>query len=135
MPGPALAHVASAEGIICIEKIAGHHPEPLDYGNIPGCTYSNPEIASVGITEKVAKEKGESPAAKSAVTQTPATTDGAKPKAPAIPKVEAEAVDEPVKRTAKKNAEPAPKKEFADVLSKWTTDDEWSCLAMVIQYV
>ena len=58
MPGPALAHVASAEGIICIEKIAGHHPEPLDYGNIPGCTYSNPEIASVGITEKVAKEKG-----------------------------------------------------------------------------
>jgi len=72
----------------------------------------------------VAKEKGESPAAKSAVTQTPATTDGVKPKAPAIPKVEAEAVDEPVKRTAKKNAEPAPKKEFADVLSKWTTDDE-----------
>jgi dihydrolipoamide dehydrogenase len=58
VPGPALAHVASAEGIICIEKIAGHHPEPLDYGNIPGCTYSNPEIASVGITEKVAKEKG-----------------------------------------------------------------------------
>ena len=58
VPGPALAHVASAEGIICIEKIAGHHPEPLDYGNIPGCTYSNPEIASVGITEKVAIEKG-----------------------------------------------------------------------------
>ncbi len=43
--GPALAHVASAEGIICVEKIAGHHPEPLNYGNIPGCTYCNPEIA------------------------------------------------------------------------------------------
>lgn len=58
VPGPALAHVASAEGIICVEKIAGHHPEPLDYGNIPGCTYASPEIASVGITEKAAKEKG-----------------------------------------------------------------------------
>lgn len=57
-PGPALAHVASAEGIICVEKIAGHHPEPLDYGNIPGCTYCSPEIASVGLTEKAAKEKG-----------------------------------------------------------------------------
>jgi len=56
--GPALAHVASAEGIICVEKIAGHHPEPLDYGNIPGCTYTSPEIASVGMTEKQAKEKG-----------------------------------------------------------------------------
>lgn len=56
--GPALAHVASAEGIICIEKIAGHHPEPLDYGNIPGCTYCSPEIASVGMTEKAAKEAG-----------------------------------------------------------------------------
>lgn len=56
--GQALAHVASAEGIICVEKIAGHHPQPLDYGNIPGCTYSNPEIASVGLTEKAAKEKG-----------------------------------------------------------------------------
>jgi dihydrolipoamide dehydrogenase len=56
--GPALAHVASAEGIICVEKIAGHHPEPLDYNNIPGCTYSNPEIASVGYTEKAAKEAG-----------------------------------------------------------------------------
>lgn len=56
--GPALAHVASAEGIICVEKIAGHHPEPLNYGNIPGCTYCNPEIASVGLTEKQAKEKG-----------------------------------------------------------------------------
>jgi dihydrolipoamide dehydrogenase len=56
--GPALAHVASAEGIICVEKIAGHHPEPLDYGNIPGCTYCSPEVASVGITEKAAKEKG-----------------------------------------------------------------------------
>ncbi len=56
--GPALAHVASAEGIICVEKIAGEHPEPLDYGNIPGCTYCTPEIASVGLTEKQAKEKG-----------------------------------------------------------------------------
>lgn len=58
VPGPALAHVASAEGIICVEKIAGHHPEPLNYGNIPGCTYCNPEIASVGMTEKAAKEAG-----------------------------------------------------------------------------
>jgi dihydrolipoamide dehydrogenase len=49
--GPALAHVASAEGIICVEKIAGMDVEPLDYGNIPGCTYTNPEIASVGMTE------------------------------------------------------------------------------------
>ena len=57
-PGQALAHVASAEGIICVEKIAGHHPEKLDYNNIPGCTYCNPEVASVGITEKQAKEKG-----------------------------------------------------------------------------
>jgi dihydrolipoamide dehydrogenase len=57
-PGPALAHVASAEGIICVEKIAGHHPQPLDYKNIPGCTYCSPEIASVGMTEKAAKEAG-----------------------------------------------------------------------------
>lgn len=57
-PGPALAHVASAEGIICVENIAGHHPQPLDYGNIPGCTYCQPEIASVGLTEKAAKEAG-----------------------------------------------------------------------------
>ena len=56
--GPALAHVASAEGIICVEKIAGHNPEPLDYGNIPGCTYCSPEIASVGMTEAKAKEAG-----------------------------------------------------------------------------
>ena len=56
--GQALAHVASAEGIICVEKIAGHSPEPLDYNNIPGCTYAQPEIASVGFTEKAAKEKG-----------------------------------------------------------------------------
>ena len=54
----ALAHVASAEGITCVEKIAGHNPEPIDYGNIPGCTYTNPEIASVGITEAAAKEAG-----------------------------------------------------------------------------
>lgn len=58
VPGQALAHVASAEGIICVEKIAGHHPEPLDYKNIPGCTYCNPEVASVGMTEKQAKEAG-----------------------------------------------------------------------------
>ncbi|MGJ3233682.1 dihydrolipoyl dehydrogenase [Marivirga sp.] len=56
--GPALAHVASAEGIICVEKIAGENPEPLDYKNIPGCTYCSPEIASVGYTEKQAKEAG-----------------------------------------------------------------------------
>jgi len=58
IPGPALAHVASAEGIICVEKIAGMEPEPLNYNNIPGCTYSNPEIASVGYTETQAKEAG-----------------------------------------------------------------------------
>jgi dihydrolipoamide dehydrogenase len=58
VPGQALAHVASAEGIICVEKIAGHHPEPLNYGNIPGCTYTTPEVASVGMTEAAAKEKG-----------------------------------------------------------------------------
>jgi dihydrolipoyl dehydrogenase len=56
--GPALAHVASAEGIICVEKIAGQSPEPLDYNNIPGCTYCSPEIASVGYTEAQAKEAG-----------------------------------------------------------------------------
>lgn len=56
--GPALAHVASREGIVCVEKIAGHHPEVVDYENIPGCTYTNPEVASVGFTEKAALEKG-----------------------------------------------------------------------------
>jgi len=56
--GPALAHVASAEGIVCVEKIAGKNPAPIDYRNIPGCTYTNPEIASVGLTEKAAKEAG-----------------------------------------------------------------------------
>ncbi|MCF8369821.1 MAG: dihydrolipoyl dehydrogenase [Bacteroidales bacterium] len=56
--GPALAHVASAEGICCVENIAGLNPEPIDYGNIPGCTYTNPEIASVGMTEAQAKEAG-----------------------------------------------------------------------------
>jgi dihydrolipoamide dehydrogenase len=56
--GPALAHVASHEGIICVEKIAGKHVEPLDYTNIPGCTYTHPEIASVGMTEKSAREAG-----------------------------------------------------------------------------
>lgn len=57
-PGQALAHVASAEGIICVEAIAGHHPEAIDYNNIPGCTYCSPEIASVGYTEQTAKEAG-----------------------------------------------------------------------------
>lgn len=56
--GPALAHVASAEGIICIEKIAGVEVEPLDYKNIPACTYTNPEIASCGFTEAAAREAG-----------------------------------------------------------------------------
>ena len=58
VPGPALAHVASAEGITCVEKIAGLHTEAIDYGNIPGCTYASPEIASVGLTEAQAKEQG-----------------------------------------------------------------------------
>ena len=56
--GPALAHVASAEGITCVEKIKGMSVNPLDYGNIPGCTYCKPEIASVGLTEKQAIENG-----------------------------------------------------------------------------
>jgi dihydrolipoamide dehydrogenase len=56
--GPALAHVASAEGITCVEKIAGQSPEPIDYNNIPGCTYCSPEVASVGYTEKAAIEAG-----------------------------------------------------------------------------
>jgi len=55
---PALAHVASAEGITCVEKIAGHNPEPINYSNIPGCTYTNPEVSSVGLTEAKAKEAG-----------------------------------------------------------------------------
>ncbi len=58
VPGPALAHVASAEGIICVEKIKGQNPEPLDYNNIPSCTYCSPEVASVGYTEQAAKEAG-----------------------------------------------------------------------------
>jgi len=58
IPGPALAHVASAEGIICVEKIAGLNPEPVNYSNIPGCTYTSPEISSVGLTETKAKEAG-----------------------------------------------------------------------------
>ena len=56
--GPALAHAASAEGITCVEKIAGHQPQPVDYGNIPACTYTTPEVASVGMTEKAAREAG-----------------------------------------------------------------------------
>ncbi len=58
VPGPALAHLASAEGITCVEKIAGLHTETIDYGNIPACTYASPEIASVGLTEAKAKEEG-----------------------------------------------------------------------------
>ncbi|OYT16182.1 MAG: dihydrolipoyl dehydrogenase [Bacteroidetes bacterium 4572_77] len=58
IPGPALAHTASHEGIICVEKIAGHHPTPMNYNNNPGCTYTSPEIASVGYTEKAAIEAG-----------------------------------------------------------------------------
>ncbi|MGZ3958799.1 MAG: FAD-dependent oxidoreductase, partial [Flavisolibacter sp.] len=64
VPGQALAHVASKEGIMCVENIAynekkfAHKPEPLDYGNVPGCTYCTPEIASVGLTEAKAKEAG-----------------------------------------------------------------------------
>ncbi|MES2619648.1 MAG: dihydrolipoyl dehydrogenase [Bacteroidota bacterium] len=56
--GPALAHLASAEGITCVEKIAGKNPAPIDYGNIPSCTYCIPEVASVGLTEEEAKAKG-----------------------------------------------------------------------------
>ena len=56
--GPALAHAASAEGILCVEKIAGQQVTPLDYGNIPGCTYCQPEVASVGLTEAQALEQG-----------------------------------------------------------------------------
>jgi len=56
--GPALAHVASAEGIICVENIAGKKPEALNYNNLPGCTYCSPEIASVGLTEEAAKKAG-----------------------------------------------------------------------------
>jgi len=57
-PGQALAHGASAEGITCVEKLAGLHTEAIDYGNVPGCTYSTPEIASVGMTEAKAREAG-----------------------------------------------------------------------------
>ena len=58
LPNQALAHVASAEGIVCVEKIAGHNPDLIDYNNIPNCTYCSPEISSVGYTEAKAKEKG-----------------------------------------------------------------------------
>ncbi len=58
IPGPALAHVASAEGIICVERIAGMKPQPLDYNNIPACTYCSPEVASVGYTEQAARDAG-----------------------------------------------------------------------------
>jgi dihydrolipoamide dehydrogenase len=58
VPGPALAHVASHEGITCVEKIAGMDVEPIDYNNIPSCTYTNPEVASVGMNEKQAKDAG-----------------------------------------------------------------------------
>lgn len=56
--GPALAHVASAEALVCVEKMCGHDPKPVNYENIPGCTYTKPEIASVGLTERKAKEAG-----------------------------------------------------------------------------
>ncbi|MGD9978220.1 MAG: dihydrolipoyl dehydrogenase [Bacteroidales bacterium] len=56
--GPALAHVASAEGIVCVEKIAGHNPQPVNYENIPGCTYTMPEVSSVGMSEKAARDAG-----------------------------------------------------------------------------
>ncbi len=56
--GPALAHVASHEGITCVEKIAGEDVSPIDYGNIPACTYTSPEVASVGMTDKQAQEAG-----------------------------------------------------------------------------
>jgi dihydrolipoamide dehydrogenase len=56
--GPALAHVASAEGIVCVEKIAGLNPHPIDYSTIPGCTYTNPEVSSIGLTEQKAKDAG-----------------------------------------------------------------------------
>lgn len=58
VPGPALAHVASAEAIVCVEKIAGRSTHPVDYANIPGCTYTNPEVASCGMTEEAAKAAG-----------------------------------------------------------------------------
>ncbi len=58
IPGPALAHVASAEAIVCVEKIAGRSPDPVDYTNIPGCTYTTPEVASCGMTEEAAKAAG-----------------------------------------------------------------------------
>lgn len=58
IPGPALAHVASAEGIACVEKISGMEVHPINYKNIPGCTYTSPEVSSVGMTEKAAQEAG-----------------------------------------------------------------------------
>ena len=58
IPGPALAHLASAEGICCVEKIAGLTPEPIDYTNVPACTYTSPEVSSVGYTEDAAREAG-----------------------------------------------------------------------------
>ena len=58
VPGQALAHVASHEGITCVEKIAGMDVEPINYNNVPGCTYTSPEVASVGYTEKQAREAG-----------------------------------------------------------------------------
>ena len=82
VPGQALAHVASAEGITCVEKIAGLHTEAIDYGNVPGCTYASPEIASVGLTEAQAKEQGyelkvgKFPFSASGKAQAGGTTDG-----------------------------------------------------------
>lgn len=58
IPTPALAHVAEAEGVRCVEMIAGMHPAPIDYSNIPACTYTSPEVASVGMREREVKEAG-----------------------------------------------------------------------------
>ena len=58
MQGPALAHVASAEAICCVESISGHNPKPVDYTTIPSCVYTTPEIAMVGLTQKQAEEQG-----------------------------------------------------------------------------
>jgi dihydrolipoamide dehydrogenase len=55
---PWLAHVASEEAVVCVELIAGHHPTPIDYDSIPGCTYCHPQVASIGLTEQACKEKG-----------------------------------------------------------------------------
>lgn len=55
---PWLAHVASEEAIVCVERLAGHQPEPIDYDAIPGCTYCHPQVASIGLTEQACREQG-----------------------------------------------------------------------------